>query len=303
MSVKKRALGRGLDSLIGPSEEATPLTAPVSATPAPDGGNGRSVRSIPLGRIRANANQPRSLFDEEHIRELADSIRENGILQPLLVRARGSEYEIVAGERRYRASVMLELPELPCLVVEADDRHAFVMAMIENLQREDLNPVEEAKAYRALIEQFDLSQEDVAQRVGKNRSTVANSLRLMNLPLDILDDVQSGRLTAGHARAILQIPEPPKQRKLRNLIISKSLSVRQAEEQSRLLSREKPDRPRRTSGGADAQVRNLQDELTSRLGLPVHIKPRSAQSGRVVIEYRSLDEFERISDLFGVEKG
>jgi ParB family transcriptional regulator, chromosome partitioning protein len=289
MSVKKRALGRGLDSLIAPLPEE------------PGADDHRRIMEIPVEAIHPNINQPRSRFSEDRIAELADSIREKGILQPLLVRRRGEEYELVAGERRFRAAKLVGMQTLPCLAIEVSDEGSFEMALIENLQREDLNPIEEARAYLSLVQQFDLSQDEVASRVGKNRSTVANSLRLMNLPLDIQEDILEARLTAGHARAILQIDDLPKKRQLRNIIVAKGLSVREAEARARQMGSPKKRKPPKP-GTIQVQMRSLQEEMSMKIGLPVFIKAITAQSGKVEIQYHSLDDFELITDFFGVEK-
>lgn len=290
MSLKKQALGRGLDALISPSQAQG---APAAAD------NGRRVVEIPVHEIKPNINQPRTQFVEEDIVDLANSIREKGILQPILVRRQHGRYEIIAGERRFRASQSLSAKTVPCIVVDVSDEESFVLALIENLQRENLNAMEEAKAFQSLIEQFNLTQDEVAGRVGKNRSTVANSLRLMNLPLDIQEDVMAGRLSAGHARAILQIPDAPKQRNLRNLIIAKGLSVREAEVQARSMTKDKPRTPPKPTA-IDAQMRSLQEEFSMKMGLPVFIKAITAQSGKLEIQYHSLDDFQTISDFFGI---
>lgn len=291
MSAKKRALGRGLDSLLG---ERRPLAD------APSAPTGRQVVEIPVAEITPNPNQPRFRFVDEPISDLANSIREQGILQPLLVRVLGSGYELIAGERRFRAAKTLEMETVPCLVLDVGEEESVEMALVENLQRENLNPMEEARAFQALIEKFELTQEEASKRVGKARATVANSLRLLNLPLDVQEDVLEGRLTAGHGRAILGVPETPKQRQLRNLIISKNLSVRQAEAQARKLATSRKRKPPKPSS-VDAQMRSLQEEFSMKLGLPVFIKAVTSQSGKIEIQYHTLDDFEVVSDFFGVE--
>ena len=288
MCAKKRALGRGLDSLIVPVNTAE--------SDAPD-----RILNIPLGDLRPNANQPRADFDDQQIAELAQSVREVGILQPLLVRHHPNGYELIAGERRLRAAQSIGLDTVPCRVTSATDEKSMEMALIENLQREDLNPLEEARAFQSLLDQFGLTQEDVATRVGKNRSTVANSLRLLNLPLDIQEDLRDGRLSPGHARALLSLPDPPKQRNLRNLIIARGLSVRESEAKSHQLARPKKARLPLPSD-VKVHMRTLQEDLSMRVGVPVFIKALSAQSGKVEIHYRSLEDFELITDFFGIEK-
>jgi ParB family chromosome partitioning protein len=286
MSSKKKALGRGLDTLIPPTPTQT----------APE--QGLEVHQIPLPELRPNINQPRSRFREEEIAELANSIREKGILQPLLVRQQHGHYEIVAGERRFRAAQALDMATVPCLVVNVSDQDSFLMALIENLQRQDLNAIEEAKAFQSLIGRFGLTQDEVAARVGKNRSTVANSVRLLNLPLDVQEDVLEGRLSAGHARAILQIPDAAKQRHLRNLIVAKGLSVREAEVQARAMTQGKGRTPPKPMT-IDAQVRSLEEQFTLKLGLAVFIRAVTAESGKIEIPYHSLDDFQTIADFFG----
>jgi len=295
MPAKKRALGRGLDSLIG-----EPPIPPHSSPIPPQTHDGRRVVDISVADLRPNLNQPRSVFHEDHITELADSIREKGILQPLLVRHTVNGYEMVAGERRFRAAQLLGLETVPCILVDVSDEGSLEMALIENLQREDLNPMEEARAFKSLIEQFRLSQEEVADRVGKKRPTIANSLRLLNLPLDIQDDIRENRLTAGHARAILSLPDAPKQRHLRNLILAKGLSVRESEVLARRLGTQKKTRPPRAIT-VEAQMRTLQEAFSLKIGLPVFIRPVTDSAGKVEIQYHNLDDFEIITDFFGIE--
>ncbi len=292
MSAKRLALGRGLDSLIGP--RTTPAVLPSQ--------DNLRLLELPLAEIRPNINQPRKEFDEQHIQELADSIRELGILQPLLVRKQLDSYELIAGERRYRAATLLKLETVPCRVTDATDEKSFEMALVENLQREDLNAIEEARAYHSLVEQFGLTQEEVATRVGKNRSTVANSLRLLNLPADIQEDLLENRLTPGHARAILSLPDTPKQRALRNLILAKGFSVREAEAESRRMLKPKKPKPPQPDDNLQVEVGSLQEQLSMKIGLPVRIKAASSTSGKVEIQYHSLDDFDLLVDFFGIEK-
>ncbi len=294
MSAKKRALGRGLDSLIGPKDVK-------KATAKPEAAGDSGLLELPIDDIKPNLNQPRKEFDEDRISELADSIREVGVLQPLLVRKLDDHYELIAGERRFRASRVAGLEKVPCRLTEASDERSFEMAIIENLQREDLNPLEEAKAFRSLIEQFDLSQQEAARRVGKQRSTVANALRLLHLPKDIQEDVEKELLSPGHARAILSLEDAPKQRALRNAIVSKSMSVRQAETEAKRLAKSGDKAPKKPKKSRDSQLEDLQERFTVKLGLPVKIQASSAKKGKVTIQFQSLDEFDRISEWFGVE--
>lgn len=286
MSAKKRKLGRGLDSLLPPSAKPEGESLPF--------------REIPLAQLKPNLNQPRTHFQDEAIEELAASIKEKGVLQPLLVRKNHDHYEIIAGERRFRASTVAGLTAVPCREIEASDEASFEMALIENLQRENLNPMEEARAFSSLISQFDLSQEEAANRVGKKRSTVANALRLLNLPVDIQDDLFENRITSGHARAILSLPDAVKQRALRNMILAKSLSVRAAEQAARRLNKKKQPTPPKARD-KEVQMRSLQEAFSAKIGLPVFIRPSSNDTGKIEITYQSLDDFELISDFFGVE--
>ena len=229
---QQKGLGRGLGALLGDYNQA----------PEGDG----TLRLLPLQRVEPNPDQPRRDFNEEELQALADSIATHGMLQPLTVREiSGSEYyQIIAGERRWRAARLAGLTEVPALVVEADDRKAMELALIENLQRQDLNPVEEALGYQSLLSDYGLTQEEAAQRVGKSRPAVANALRLLNLDEDLLALVRSGKLSPGHARAVLSVKDPKKQREAAQKITALDLSVRQAEALCRTLCREpKPEPP------------------------------------------------------------
>src|SRR5579883_3477909 len=233
-AMAKPALGRGLGALLGvsppagkspaPAPAATPLASP---TPAPD--THERVEKVALGRIRPCAFQPRKHFSEEALRELADSIREQGIVQPLIVRKTGDYFELIAGERRWRASQLLGLAEVPVIVRQADDRAVLELALIENLQRENLNPIEEAQGYAQLIGQFELKQEEVASRVGKSRAVVANALRLLKLAPDLQAAVRDGRLSVGHAKVILGLESDKLQKTAAERVMKDGLNVRQTE--------------------------------------------------------------------------
>lgn len=267
MSKKASGLGRGLEALL------------------PKGGGG--VVRLPLSAIRPNPGQPRRRLSQESLEELAQSIKEKGLLQPILVRPKGDGYELVAGERRYRAAQMAGLTEVPALVRDLTDREALELALVENLQREDLSPVEEARGYQALLS-MGLTQEEVAKRVGKARSTVANALRLLQLPEEVLRALEAGEITAGHARALLMLEPEDRLWGLKE-ILEKGLSVRQAEALRERLGREK--RPKEPSP--------LSLELSRHLGLPV--KVLGGRRGRVVIHYRSLEELEALLERLGYQ--
>ncbi len=231
--MSKPALGRGLGALLGGNPPLTqsapaPSVQPgLPATPAPD--NRERVQRVPLNRIRPCPLQPRKDFSDEALRELADSIREQGIVQPLIVRERGGFFELIAGERRWRAAQLLNLPEVPVIAREADDRAVLELALIENLQRENLNAVEEAHGYAQLAEQFQLTQEDIAAKVGKSRAAVANALRLLKLPATVQKYLREGRLSVGHAKVILGLTDEKQQQLAAERVIKEGLNVRQTE--------------------------------------------------------------------------
>lgn len=304
MSAKKRVLGRGLDALLGPGGPPTPpaaAPAPVLAPAAPAEG----VRKVPFVRLRPNPFQPRSQFRDEALDELCASIRANGILQPIIVRQRGEDYEIVAGERRWRAAQRAELTEVPVVVREFDDREMLELALLENLQREDLNPVEEARAYQRLIEEFHLTQEEVAERMGKSRVAVTNAVRLLRLPEAILQWVAEGRLSAGHARALLALENDSARLALAREIQNRGYSVRETEKRVRLLLKAPSDSaksgasPRVTTNNSGA-LADLEEKLSLHLGARVRLVSESNNRGRIEIYFGSLDEFQAVLDRFGL---
>ncbi len=281
----RRGLGRGLSALL---DEA-------GAAAAVEGGEVASGwREAPIELIQRNPDQPRRDFPEEDIEALAGSIRERGVLQPILVRPApgvAGEYQIVAGERRWRAAQRAGLRHMPVVVRELDDLAAFEIAIIENVQREGLNPIEEAQGYKTLIERFGRTQEAVAQTVGKSRSHVANALRLLALPDSMQTDLRSGRLTAGHARALAGAPDAAA---LANLVIDKGFSVREAEALARRAhgrDAERPASPPRQPPAKDADTRALEDDLSEVLGLAVEVADRGG-AGEVRIRYASLEQLD-----------
>ncbi len=278
---KKSSLGRGLDALLGNKIVFTSET----------------VQRLTLAQIRPSNLQPRHHFDQNALDELALSIREKGILQPLLVRPVADHFELVAGERRYRAAGMAGLTEVPVLVKDLTDREALEIAIIENLQREDLNPVEEAMAYAKLIENG-MTQEAVGQAVGKNRSTVANSLRLLNLPKEALDKLVTGELSSGHARAILAMPEVDRVWGLEQ-ILTLELNVRQAE----TLSRERkppPPLPKEPKTPKESNFHPLELDLSRSFGTRVRILG-SQQKGKVELSFASPEELQTLLERLGYE--
>src|SRR5437660_10394127 len=303
----KPALGRGLAALLGGSPpEAKSPPVPVqpahAMTAAPVVDDRERVERASLTRIRACPLQPRKDFSEEALRELADSIKEQGIVQPLIVRARGEGYELIAGERRWRAAQMLGLGEVPVIVREADDRAVLELALIENLQRENLNPIEEAQGYAQLIEQFQLKQEEVALKVGKSRAVVANALRLLKLAPALQTYVRDGRLSVGHAKVILGLISEKQQKIAAERILKEGLNVRQTEGLvARLQARESgaSTKPGATPLSRDAHLANLEDQLRQRLGTKVHLRYVQGK-GAVEISFFSDAELERVLQILGV---
>jgi ParB family chromosome partitioning protein len=303
----KPALGRGLGALLGDSPIAKPpIPAPISTTapgasPATD--PRERVQRVALDRIRPCPLQPRKDFSPETLRELADSIREQGIVQPLIVRERDGHLELIAGERRWRAAQLLGLAEVPVILREADDRAVLELALIENLQRENLNPIEEAHGYAQLTEQFQLKQEEVATKVGKSRAAVANALRLLKLPPSLQASIREGRLSVGHAKVILGLASEQNQRLAAERILKEGLNVRQTEALvARLQARESgivggPVPP--TPLTRDAHVASLEDQLRERLGTKVHLRYAKGK-GALEITFFSDSELERILHVLGI---
>jgi ParB family chromosome partitioning protein len=278
----KHGLGRGLGALLSSS----PAPSPASETAA------SNVQELPIDSIVANPRQPRKAFDDNSLRDLAQSLRRSGVLQPVVVRRHGQHYQIVVGERRWRAAGMAGLSHIPAVVREATDAETLELALVENLLREDLNPMEEAEAYQRLLAEFDWTQEDLGQRVGKDRSSVANSLRLLKLPGLIQDDLRAGRLTMGHARALLSLDSPADQLKLRSEILAHSWSVRATEAG---VQRKQRDAPRR-AGRRSAELTALEDSLRECLATRVRLVG-TERAGRIEIVYTSAEDLERLTEL------
>ena len=288
---RRPALGRGMAALLpnaAPPQGAAPV---VSIVP------GRTLLMLPVEAIERNPGQPRKRFEESKLEELAASIREHGIVEPILVRKSGASYRILAGERRWRAAQRAGLKEVPAVLREASEREAFELALVENLQREDLNAIEEAEAYEVLVEDHGLTQEKIAERVGKDRSTVANALRLLKLPGDVRDLVRDGQLDMGHARALLGLEGVEAIRKLAQRAVKEGLSVRATEALVRLLTL-KGEKKAPTRAETPA-IRALAQRLQRRLGARVRVLPKSAVAGKLEVEYTSLDELDGILAKIG----
>jgi ParB family transcriptional regulator, chromosome partitioning protein len=287
MVEKRPALGRGLSALI-PDVPAPPSTRERDAPPV----------ELDIDLLTPNPRQPRMQIDEARLEELSQSIRTNGLIQPILVRRHGDHYEIVAGERRWRAAQHAGLLKVPVTVRDVPDDKLLEIALVENIQREDLNPIEEAQAYRRLADELHLSQEDIAHAVGKDRATVANFMRLLRLPVEIRNELAAGTLTTGHARALLALPDDVAQRRLARAVISGGLSVRETEA---LVRRETtPAPPAPPAPKVDPNTRAAEDRLKLALGTHVRII-RKRKGGRLEVDFKDEDELQRIYELLTEE--
>ena len=287
--VKKKALGRGLDALLG---AAQPAVVDDSAAAQPSGA-AAATSQLAVDMIKRGRYQPRRNFDEDKLRELADSISAQGMVQPIVVRQVDGAYEIVAGERRWRAAQMAGLADVPVVVREVDDQSAMAMALIENIQRDDLNPLEEAGALHRLLNEFELTHQQVAQAVGKSRTTVTNLLRLLDLNAEVKRMLEDGKFEMGHARAMLAL-EGPLQTEAATQVAAKGLSVRETEALVRRLSQPPAEKP--APPEEDPDVRRLVADLTDRLGAKVALQQGTGGKGRLVISYNTLEELEGILD-------
>jgi len=286
--MKQKGLGTGLGALFG--------DAAIETTPS-------DFEYLPIQKIEPRPEQPRTLFEQERIDELAESIRNHGVLSPLTVRSMdGGYYQIITGERRWRAARVAGLSELPVRIVVADDKRALELAMVENLQREDLSPIEEARGYRALMEEFGMTQEEVAQRVSKSRPSIANTLRLLSLPAELKELVLRGELAAGSARALLALKSDETMRAAARTAVANGMSVREVEALVRKLDREKTKLAKQRSDQVDYLL-DAQNRLTSALGRRVTVR-QSRGKGKIEIEYYNQDDFDALFDaLMEIECG
>jgi ParB family transcriptional regulator, chromosome partitioning protein len=294
MSLKKRGLGRGLDALLGASRaaEAVRTDAPTPIADDETKTEDSTLRELPVDLIQRGKYQPRRDMEPESLRELADSIVAQGVMQPIIVRpVSDKKFEIIAGERRWRAAQLAGLHVIPSVIRDVSDQAAIAMALIENIQREDLNPIEEAASLQRLQREFELTQQEVATAVGKSRSTVANLLRLMSLQEDVRRLVEHGDLEMGHARALLGL-DGVHQSEAARTVVGKGLTVRQTESLVRSLLEQKT-RPA-AQQQADPNIRHLQDDLSRRLGAPVLIQHTVKGRGKLVLSYNTLDELDGI---------
>ena len=281
VKAKKQALGRGLSALM-PDKPLFEETAPQ-----------HKIVMLPVGRLSADPDQPRRNFDQAKLAELAESIRQHGVMQPLIVISSGDDYRIVVGERRFRAASLVGLTELPCIISTYNETEQAEISLIENIQRENLSAIEEAAAYRRLVDNFGYTQEQLAGRLGKSRPYIANTLRLLQLAPQYQQMITDGRLSAGHARAILSLSDPRLQARLAETICNRGLSVRQAEALAKTMAAEKKPAPPAPPLAHPAHLRDLEQRFTTTLGLPTHLQG-DLQKGRLVVAYHSADDLENL---------
>ena len=292
-ALPKKRLGRGLAALIGddlPAEQDSPHEIPAN----------EGLRELPIEKITSNKLNPRKTFNETELEELAKSVKDKGILQPVVVRPNEDHdtYQIVAGERRWRAAQRAGLHTVPVLIRKLNDQEVLEIAIIENVQRSDLNPVEEAMGYQQLIESFHYTQQQLAESIGKSRSHIANTLRLMTLPKGVLEQLQDGKLTAGHARALIATDDP---QTLAQKIIALGLSVRQAEALARNNSPANDDAGPVQKIIPDSNLKALEKAIAEAVGLRAVVQPGSGERGKLIINYKTLDQLEEICQKLGVE--
>lgn len=294
MAARKGGLGKGLDSLIADRRPVAVKENSNSSAKEEEKAENNSPLMVKLSEVEPNREQPRKYFDKEAMQELADSIKKYGVIQPLLVEKKEKYYEIIAGERRWRAAKIAGLKEIPVVLKELSEQEKMEIALIENIQREDLNPIEEAQAYKRLLDEFHLKQEDVAKSVSKSRSAITNSMRLLKLDERVQNMVAGEELSAGHARALLSISDVEKQYELAQKIVEKGLSVREVE----ALLKKKPAKEEKaeTNTAEELIYRNFENNLKEIYGTKVSIKNQKGK-GKIEISYYSVDELERILDM------
>lgn len=291
MAVKKTGLGKGLDSMIPP--KATPKA--VKGKESASSKTGETI--LKINEVEPNKKQPRKFFNEEALMELSDSIKQHGIVQPLVVKKQKDYYEIIAGERRWRAAKMAGLKEVPVVIKDYSPQEIMEVALIENIQREDLNPVEEAKAYQNLIKEYNLKQEEVANRVSKSRSAITNSLRLLKLCDPVLNYLIEETISSGHARALLALDDTEKQVSAAEKIVKEHLSVRETEKLVKNLNQPEKKVPKKELKN-DFVYKDMEEKLKQKIGTKVKINRKSENSGKIEIEYYTQDDLEKIIAYF-----
>jgi len=284
MAVKKRGLGKGLSALIPEESQISIFEEDSNRSP---------IVELDISSIETNKEQPRKTFEKESLDELKNSIMQYGVLQPIVVRKKGNKYEIIAGERRWRAAKEANLDKIPCIIKEVDDKESLKLALIENIQREDLNPIEEARSYRTLIEDYGLTQEEVAQALGKSRSYIANTLRLLNLDGEIIDYIYEGKLTSGHAKALLGVKDKEERLNLAKSIVENQLNVRETE---KLASQSKKKKSRTKKIEKDPFIVQIEENLMRILGTKVNLISKR-NGGKIEIEYYSDEDLQRIVEV------
>lgn len=291
MAVKKGGLGKGLDSMIPPkaTKKASPQVDSVTKT-------GETI--LKINDIEPNKEQPRKFFNEEALQELSDSIKQHGIVQPLVVAKKDNYYEIIAGERRWRAAKLAGLKEVPAVIKDYSPQEIMEVALIENIQREDLNPVEEARAYQNLIKEYNLRQEEVAERVSKSRSAITNSLRLLKLEEKVLDMLQEEAISSGHARALLALEDPAKQLDIAEKVVRDKLSVRDIEKLVKEINSPAKKKAPKKELKNDFVYRDIEEQLKQTIGTKVTINRKTENKGKIEIEYYSQDDLEKIVAYF-----
>jgi len=294
--VEKKALGKGLAALLGEKESQT-YEKPVSLFTKDKSAERSGIQYLEVAKIKAGSVQPRTEFDSEKQNELILSIKEKGLIQPIIVRRKADNYEIIAGERRFRAVKALGNEKIPAIVKEVDDKEALILSLIENIQRQQLNPIEEANAFKRLIEEFRINQEEIAQFLGKDKTTISNTLRLLKLPEEVQEYLKKGHITFGHAKVILSLDSEQKQIDFCKQIISNSLSVRELETIAKTSSPQTKRRIRKESN-RDPYVIDIERQLQHLLGTKVRIIAHKKR-GKILIEYYSLNDLNRILTILG----
>ena len=296
MPIKKKGLGKGLDSLIPDNKSMKSVTSEKTVESKEDAAAKSGVQVMKINEVEPNRDQPRKNFDEDALLELSDSIKQFGVLQPLLVRKRKDYYEIIAGERRWRAAKLAGVKEVPVIEKEYTDQEILEIGLIENLQRENLNPIEEAIAYKRLLEEFNLKQDEVAERVSKSRTAVTNSMRLLKLSDKVQQMIIDDMISTGHARALLAIDDPELQYTLANKIFDEKLSVRETEKLVKEIKN--PKKPKEKKPVANSFIyQDLEEKMKSVFGTKVSIASKGKGKGKIEIEYYSDDELEHLFDM------
>lgn len=295
MALGKGGLGKGLEALF-------PSNVDVDSLAQTSKKSDEGIIELKINEIEPNVNQPRKLFDDDKIQELADSIKEHGVIQPIIVSKKDDYYQIIAGERRWRASKKAGLKTIPAIVRDYDEKKIREVSLIENIQRQNLNPIETAKAIKELMEVHDMTQDDIAKTLGKSRSTIANTLRVLNLDERVQEMIETGKISEGHARTLASIESPTKQYKLALDIINMDLSVRDAENYAKSKKEGKEfKKPAPKKGKLEIICKDIENELKRVLGTKVTLNAATKSRGKIVIEYFSSEELERILEILGIE--